>query len=153
MSESSKSAYFVCDPGDVSGWAEFAHDGSLLGYGQVDESQFMEFITDRVHSDLELVICEDFTLFQHKAMAQTNARSRKMKTSKKIGQMEMTCQLRNVKMVLQPANIKTIGYKWAGLEPPSNHAISHQFDAVAHGVFYLQKNGIRKPSIRNDDAV
>ena len=148
MSDSNPSAYFVCDPGDVSGWAEFDHDGSLLGFGQVDESEFMRFITDRIHSDLVAVICEDFTLFQHKAMAQTNARSRKMKTSKKIGQIEMTCQLRSVPLVLQPANNKVIGYKWAGMEPPSNHSISHQYDAVAHGQFYLQKNGIRKPSIR-----
>jgi hypothetical protein len=145
------SAYLAIDPGDMTGWAKFDENGKILEYGQVSEAEFMEWITENVHENLKHVICEDFLLYQHKAMSQTNSRARKMKTSKKIGQLEMTCQLRGVPITLQPASNKPIGYMWGGLgEAPSNHSISHQFDAYAHGVFFLQKNGIRKPSIPKD---
>jgi hypothetical protein len=50
-----------------------------------------------------------------------------------------------VPLTLQPATAKNSGYLWAGLSSaPTNHAISHQYDAVAHGIYWLQVNGIRE---------
>jgi hypothetical protein len=53
--------------------------------------------------------------------------------------------MRGVKCVKQPNNKYPIGAMWGGITIPSNHSISHQFVAAAHGVFYLQEHGIRKP--------
>lgn len=145
-------AYLALDPGDTTGWAEFDDAGEPVGYGQVVEAELTQFLTEHISNNLDLkaVICENFLLYGHKAMAQTNGRARKMGTSKKIGKIELICELRGVPVILQPASNKPIGYMWAGLQPPSNHGISHQFDAVAHGVYYLQNNGIKKPSLRKD---
>jgi hypothetical protein len=134
--------YLAIDPGDTTGWAEFNETGDLTGFGQVKEHEFNDFVTEHMHSDLTAVIVEDYKLFAHKAKAQSWSR---MSTSKKIGKIEILADLKKVKVILQPANNKSIGYMWGGIEPPSNHSISHQYDAYAHGVFWLQKNGIRKP--------
>lgn len=134
--------YLAIDPGDTSGWAEFNELGDLAGYGQVREHEFNDFLNEHVHSGLTAIIVEDYKLYAHKAKAQSWSR---MSTSKKIGKIEILADLKGVKVILQPANNKSIGYMWGGIEPPSNHSISHQYDAYAHGVFWLQKNGIRKP--------
>ncbi|HEY0750017.1 MAG TPA: hypothetical protein VGD26_02610 [Chitinophagaceae bacterium] len=138
-------AYLAIDPGDTSGWATFDWQGNLIGMGQVKEADFVEKFTDLLTSDLQHVIIEDYVLFQHKAMAQTNARGRKLKTAKMVGQLEMLANLRDVPYTKQESGRYRIGAMWGGFEIPSNHSISHQYVAAAHGIFWLQSNGIRKP--------
>ena len=143
--ETKPPAYLAIDPGDTSGWATFDEDGNLIGLGQVKESDFVKEFTDLLTSSLKHVIIEDYVLFQHRAMAQTNSRGRKLKTPKMVGKLEMLAELRGVPYTKQESSRYPIGAMWGGFEIPSNHAISHQYVAAAHGVFWLQSNGIRKP--------
>jgi hypothetical protein len=146
-SVSCEDAYIALDPGDTTGWAAFDERGSLLSYGQFYKRNQTEWLTDNISSNLKAVIIEDYTNFGWKQQKKWS----KNQTSKNIGAIEMLCELRNVPYFLQPPNIKAIGYKWAGLgEAPTNHSISHQYDAIAHGTYWLRSKGILKPTIPKD---
>lgn len=133
-------AYLAIDPGETYGWAAFDDKGSVVDKGQFRHEQDTEILAALIPSHLKTVICEDY---RNHGWQQQKKWSRNQ-TSKNIGKVEMTCALRNVPVVLQSNTKKSIGYKWAGLDgPPSNHAISHQYDAYAHGVYWLQINSIR----------
>lgn len=135
------SSYLALDPGLTTGWAEFDDLGSLMGFGQVKEKDLTDFLTDHLHSDLKEVICEDYR--NHGWMQQK--KWGRNETSKIIGKIELLAELKNVPFVLQPNTVKSIGYMWGGITAPSNHSISHQYDAYAHGCYRLQTTGVRKP--------
>jgi hypothetical protein len=135
------SSYFAIDPGETCGWASFDDKGDVIDMGQFRFEKFTQSIDSLLHSGLKQVICEDYRnhgFTQQKKWSRNN-------TSKVIGKIELLAELRGVPVVLQPNTVKAIGYRWGGLPdgPPSNHAISHQYDAYAHGVFWLQQQGIR----------
>lgn len=135
------SRFLAIDPGETTGWAEFDEDGFGIGLGQVKQIGLTKFLTDHVHSELKAVICEDY---KNHGFTQQKRWSRNQ-TSKNIGKIEVFAELHGVTVILQPNTVKGIGYMWSGIDPPSNHGISHQYDAYVHGVYYLQSNGIRKP--------
>lgn len=140
----SKPAYLALDPGETTGWALFDEKGEILSMGQYCQGDQTKWLTKNLTSDLKAVICEEYRIY-NKARQRQWSRNR---TSKNEGAIELLCDMRSVPFFLQPANIKSIGYKWAGLgEAPSNHAISHQYDAVAHGTYWLRQRGILKPSV------
>lgn len=137
--------FLALDPGGTTGWATFSDKGEAVGYGQVGGKDTFYDWLDNVSSLLPLldtVICEDFKLFPWKSNQQAWSQ---LATVRIIGAIELYCQMRNITLVLQEPNIKGIGYKWAGLTPPRNHNISHEMDAYVHGVYYLQKAGLRQP--------
>lgn len=140
--------YVSVDPGagptrkGMTGWAIFDEDGNCLEYGQAKESEFNAVFDKLLHSNVVTCIVEDYR--NHPWMKQKGFG--RNETSKLIGKLEMLCELRGIPLALQPNTVKPVGYMWAGLKKaPSNHAISHQYDAVAHGVYWLQSNGVRKP--------
>lgn len=134
------SSYLSIDPGDTLGWAEFDDRGNVQGFGQESDVNFTEFITDKLHSGLKAVIVEKYVVFQKKALAHSGS---DMKTSKMIGKIELLADMRKVPVILQPSSIYPIGAKWGGFDIPRNHSISHQYVAVAHGIYYLQQSGVR----------
>lgn len=132
--------YLALDPGETTGWATFDDKGELLNLGQFTQAEQNDWLNENVTTALKAVICEDY---RNHGWKQQKKWSRNQ-TSKNIGAVEMICSMRNVPIVLQPNTVKKIGYKWGGLEgAPSNHKISHQYDAYAHGVYWLQSQGIR----------
>jgi phage tail sheath protein FI len=133
--------YIGIDPGDTSGWAKADVNGIMLNYGQYKLAEQNKWLADNITPDILEVVIEDYRNYRSGTFrGQTN------QTSKNIGAIEMICELRNVPYVLQPANVKKIGYKFAGLgQAPSNHSISHQFDAVAHLTYRLRITGILIP--------
>lgn len=140
--------YLALDPGETTGWATFDHQGKPLAMGQFAQSEQTKQLTALIHSDLKAVIVEDYRNFGWKEQKKWSQNQ----TSKNIGAIEMLCELRGVPYHLQPANIKKIGYMWAGLgAAPSNHKISHQYDAHVHGVYWLRTNGILAPTVPSED--
>ena len=130
-------SYVALDPGETTGWAVFRNDGKPLGMGQFKQSEQTRVLTELLHSDVKACIVEDYVNYGHKQQKRWS----RNQTSKNIGAIELLCELRSVPLVLQGASVKHIGYKWSGLDgPPSNHSISHQFDAYVHGVYWLQQN-------------
>ena len=137
------SDYLAIDPGLTSGWATFNDQGVVIDLGQFKYEERNNVLKDLIHENLKEVIVEDY---RNHGFTQQKRWSRN-ETSKLIGVIETYCTIKNVPIVLQPNTVKAIGYKWAGIKPPSNHSISHQYDAVAHGTYRLQQTGIRKPGL------
>lgn len=135
-------AYLAIDPGETSGWAGFNEKGVIQEFGQFTQAEQTAWLDKHVGVWVKMMIIEEYRNYKGGTFGgQIN------KTSKNIGAIEMICELRGVPYTRQPANIKSIGYKYAGLgKAPDNHAISHQYDAVAHGTYYLRVNGILIPT-------
>lgn len=137
-----KPSYLAIDPGHTIGFACFDAQGNIINYGQVNMDHFQRDFDKLLHSGLLHVIVEDY---RNHGWTQQKRWGRN-ETSKIIGKIELLAEMRGVPLTLQANTVKPIGYKWAGLkEPPKNHDISHQFDAIAHGVYWLQSNNIREP--------
>lgn len=134
------SSYLAIDPGHTIGWATFDDKGGAIEMGQTKMEDFHKEFDKLLHSGLKHVIVEDY---KNHGFTQQKRWGRN-ETSKVIGKIELLAELRSVPLTLQPNTVKAIGYRWGGLEgAPSNHAISHQYDAYAHGVYWLQSNSIR----------
>jgi hypothetical protein len=141
-------AYIALDPGETTGWAKFNDVGEVIAYGQYTQAEQTGWLTKNI-TDLKAVIIEDYRNYSW----EKQKRWSRNQTSKNIGGIEMICEMRKIPYFLQPANIKSIGYKWAGLgAAPTNHSISHQFDAVAHGVYWLTIKNIRSAVLNNPEG-
>lgn len=134
--------YFLAiDPGLTVGWATFDEAGNGITMGQVRMEQFYDML---VGCKSQVIIMEDYMKnpqhFKHVERDWS-----KLETVRVIGAVEFYCKLTGKQLVEQPNTIKPIAYMWAGLQPSKNHKISHEQDAYVHGVYYLQKAGIRRP--------
>lgn len=144
MADSRTPKYLAIDPGETTGWATFDDKGVIIEWGQVIQTDLHKWLDKTITSDLGAVISEEYRIYSSRRQRQWS----RNQTSKNEGAIEALCSIRGVPFFLQPANIKKIGYKWAGLgAAPSNHSISHQFDAVAHGTYWLRMRGILAPTI------
>jgi hypothetical protein len=143
--DSGDAVYISFDPGLTTGYAVFRDDGSLIRSGSVyakENYQLYEFLQEVNAFQLKVIIIEDYRLFPWKSKAQSWDR---LDTVRYIGAIQYWAYLHGVPTVEQAPNIKGIAYRWAGISPPKNHAMSHEPDAFVHGVYYLQSNGIRSP--------
>ncbi len=131
--------YVAFDPGDTTGWATFDEKGKTLQMGQFTNEEQTEALKVLIHPKVLMVIAEDY---RNHAWMQQKKWGRNQ-TSKNIGKIELYCEIMEVPYVLQPNTVRSMGYKYLGTQQPKNHSISHQFDANAHGVYWLQTNGIR----------
>lgn len=136
---SSEPYFLALDPGKTTGWATFDEQGNGLSMGQADVLTFLELLRD---TPAQVIITEDYKLYPWKRDEQIWSR---LDTVRLIGMVQYFCWLNNRKLVLQMPNIKSIGYMWAGISEAKSHKNSHERDAYVHGVYFLQKAGIRKP--------
>jgi hypothetical protein len=144
MAQERTPRYLALDPGETTGWATFDDEGVVIKYGQVKQEDLHQWLDAAITSNLRAVISEEYRIYSSRRQRQWS----RNQTSKNEGAIEVLCSVRGVPFHLQPANIKKIGYMWAGLgAAPNNHSISHQFDAVAHGTYWLRSKGILKPTI------
>ena len=138
--------YLALDPGETTGYATFDAEGELITIGQFKQKDQTKELTRLIDPSLTAVICEDYRNFAWKRQKNWSNNQ----TSKNIGGIEMLCELRSVPLHFQQPNIKSIGYKWAGIEPPKNHAVSHGPDAYVHGVYWLRTHGVRNVEVPDD---
>jgi hypothetical protein len=140
-------AYIAFDPGGTTGWYTFDEEGKDIFFGQcVGEDELIKFL-DECEPPTKMVIIEDFKLFSHKAIQQSGSQ---MIAPQIIGILKLYCNKWKVPYVLQPSNILTIAQLWSGVkvDGKGGHAQSHWKSAFNHGVYYLQKNGIRKSRLQ-----
>lgn len=139
--------YVSIDPGISTGFATFKANGDLIRTGTLRSGKeelypFLETFPEFQKLD---IIVENYKLYPWKAMQQSWAT---LETVRFIGAIDYWAFSRSIHPTLihlQDPSIKGIGYKWAGITVPKNHDMSHETDAFAHGVYFLQKAGIRKP--------
>ncbi len=130
--------YLALDPGGSTGWAKFAKDGTGVTMGTCKgRTEVYELLAS---TKPELIIMEDWITKQEAQLG-----GDKLEVVRVIGAVEYYVYLRGISVVLQPNNVKGIAYLWSGLPKGGPKARSHEKDAYAHGVYYLQRAGIRKP--------
>jgi hypothetical protein len=134
--------YLAIDPGHTTGLAWFKDNGDLDDMAEFKLSHLNTFLDQEVTNQICMIIVEDYKLYPWKSMAQSWSR---LETVRVIGAIDYRAHQCGIPVVYQDPAIKGIGYKWAGKTPAKNHADSHMLDAYVHGVYYLQKNGIRVP--------
>lgn len=131
--------YLALDPGHTTGWATFDVSGNSTGLGDVSGRQGLYDLLAE-HADVDTVIVEDW---------RTNPDVRlggdPLATVRYIGVVEYWAHINGITLVEQPNTVKSIAYLWAGIKKPKAKAMTHQADAYVHGVYYLQKNGVRRP--------
>lgn len=132
--------YLAIDPGETLGYATFGENGQLLDMGQFRFEKFLEEIDNLLTSRILVCIIEDYKNYAWQKQKKWSRNN----TSKVIGKLELLATMRGVQIVLQGANNYAIGAMWGGFEIPKNHDISHQFVAAAHGIYWLQQNGVRE---------
>jgi hypothetical protein len=130
--------YLALDPGETTGYASFGVNGDSIDIGEVFSDAELDELLDMVKPTV--VIIEDWVQSPYVTMG-----GNKQLTARTIGSVESWARRHNAKVVLQPNTIKSIGYKWAGIPKPKTKSLSHRSDAYVHGVYYLQKQGIRYP--------
>lgn len=132
--------YLCFDPGISTGWARFDNEGQITEKGILRGldalADFLEETEIPTH-----IICESYRVFKHKATAHIGS---KVETAQAIGMIKAKARLWKAEYIEQPSSILTIAQMWSGVKLPSNHDKSHDIAAYNHGVYYLQKNGIRK---------
>lgn len=147
-----KERYLSLDPGLSTGYATFDTAGDLITFGTLkggseDLYPFLRRLVFKLALEQALkysldVIVEDYKLYPWKAMSQVWD---SLETVRLIGAVQFWANLHEFPIHLQEPNVKGIAYKWAGITVPKNHALSHETDAFVHGVYFLQKAGIRRP--------
>jgi len=120
------------DPGKMTGWALLDDTGKLVDMGQVSYPGLYEWL-DSLHY-IDIYVIENFRI-----RPGVNFSWQEMDTIKAIGAAEFRAYQKGAHVVKQePANY-TVGAKWAGIQIPKDHSISHQAVAYAHAVFYSVK--------------
>jgi hypothetical protein len=141
--------YLSIDPGISTGYATFKSNGDLIRTGTLRDGKtelypFLDTLVDYPDKPLDIIV-ENYRLYPWKSMSQSWS---SLETVRFIGAIDYWAynRSRNLSPVhLQDPQVKGIAYKWAGLTVPKNHDMSHETDAFVHGVYFLQKAGIRKP--------
>lgn len=118
------------DPGLTTGWAFTDVTGRIIDMGQVEYNKVFKFI-DSIGSEVKHLVVEDFAI-----MPNVNFAFDTMKTIRVIGALQFRAYQLGLEIRLQSPTIKHAGYKWAGLQVPKDHSMSHQTDAYAHVVYY-----------------
>jgi hypothetical protein len=141
-------AYLAIDPGEkFNGWATFRDTGDLITMGTIiGIDELTDWLEAFAVEWLKGVIVEDYRVGISKGRyGATQHKGARVETVKTIGRIESWAYRNSVPLVLQPNNIKAVAYMWAGITVPKNKNLSHETDAYVHGVYWLQRNGIRRP--------
>jgi hypothetical protein len=150
--------YYFIDPGETTGWAKFNDKGETITLGQVKGfDNFCTWLEDNIEGILsqklyseehipEMVCVEEFKLYPWKSQAQMWS---EFITCQVIGAIKFRCYQFGIKVQMLRAADYPMGFRFQGLDvPPHSNPLHDQLVAHAHGVFWLQKNGIRKPQAR-----
>lgn len=131
--------FLAIDPGETTGWAIFKQDGSLDDYGQAEGLDFFSGWLEFLDPKPSLLICEEWILNPN--ISQGGSRQ---ETVQVIGVIRSYGLRNGIDIEWQSPSRKPAGYAWAGIKPlpKSQHAQSHQYDAIAHGTYYLVSNKI-----------
>lgn len=132
------------DPGDRSGWALWNDDGVLLDTGILEIDDMIRLLASDYFSPLSTVVYEDYRLNRNKALAQAGS---KMAASQVIGAAKALAARQEAILQAQEVGAMRMASMHSGIKRPSNHRNGHHVDAVLHGYWYFEDQGIQ-PHIR-----
>lgn len=140
----------------TTGWALFVN-GELEKFGEIKASDFntqeeywAEHFAVIIESVPDLVICESYRLFGHKAQSQSWSN---LETPQLIGSIRMSCWYSKIHFEMQnPSDkvrvaddqlVKLGFFEKRGLKYYCQGRLTnlHQRDSIRHGIFYLRYGG------------
>lgn len=134
------SHYLALDPGETTGWAAFDENGNSAGFSDVQGRVAVYELLEREKPSV--IIMEDYLVDPEKIKGHFWS---PVETIRVIGAVEGWAYFNKAKVILQSRTVKPIAYMWAGITKPKAKAMTHQTDAYVHGVYFLQKHGVRRP--------
>lgn len=137
--------YLAIDPGEKrTGWARFDESGATTGFGHVDGiDEFLDWLDDQPKP--KVLIMEDYRVNPGISHAFSRVR-----TVECIGGIKRYCRKNGVKLSEQRNLVLPIGLRYLGMYEVyyrGTKKIKHvddEISALAHGTYYLVKNGIIK---------
>lgn len=142
--------YLSIDPGEkTTGWAKFDETGKEIEFGKVTggPDNFMDWLEGLSDPPAE-IIYENYRI-----SPTVNHGFSKVVTIQLIGMIKRYANKHKIKLHEQPNTVLKIGLKYIGMYEiyyppgkPKKH-VDDQISAYAHGVYYLQKKGIRKSRV------
>lgn len=134
--------YFAIDPGETTGYALFDSQGRVTKRGQIYGRNEFCAILEKLLSNRDRGVTH--VLFEtYKIFPWVNQGGSEVPAAKVIGVIEYLCDKYDIYCIGVDPRHKRIGYAWAGIKRPANHALSHEWDAVAIGEFWLRKNKVK----------
>ncbi len=136
--------FLAIDPGETTGWATFNLDGYLIDFGQVKGFDGFDEWLEKLSPKPSLIICEKWVTNPKVPQGGST-----QETAQVIGAIRSYSRKNGIDIEWQMARILLVGYKWAGLKPlpKSKHYLSHQYDAIAHGTYYLVNQKIKPTAL------
>lgn len=146
-----KMHYLSIDPGEkTTGWAAFDSEGSELEFGKITGgvNAFMDWLDSLVPKPSEII-------YENYRVSPTiNHGFSKVVTIQLIGMIKRYAHTNKILLHEQPNTVLKIGLKYAGFYPlyydsqgKKKKHVDDEVSAYAHGVYYLQKKGIRKSRV------
>jgi hypothetical protein len=130
------------DPGETNGWALLDKQGELVvnshgpQLGQIRGEDNLDDFLLSLDPFPDVVVIEEY-----RVNPKYNHAMSKVHTIQAIGRIKSICRQKGIKAIELRTADKYVGYKFLKTKQPSNHKISHQFDALALGTFWAVKNG------------
>lgn len=140
--------YIFIDPGNSTGWALFDIDGNVIDSFM---TKSFEATCEQLRSLLSIngvkrVLYEEFVLYPWKTKEQMWS---EFETVQVIGAIRAEALRNGIETEKLHSRDYPMGFRYQGQSVPSHSNPLHdQLVAHAHGVFWLQKHGIRKPQAR-----
>lgn len=134
------------DPGKKTGWAILDPESSghlLINFGTTpNKTELIQLLKDLETPNVQLqVVVEDYINRPPKSGGFDHTWD-KGYTHRIIGMIEGWCLRNRFKMILQQPSDKPAAFGIIGMQYKKGTQNIHHLDAIAHGFFYLFKNGL-----------
>jgi hypothetical protein len=124
--------YLAIDPGKANGVCGYDTKYYLMFMLTIQSDDMVMFLDQ--FKNIKTCIMEGYKLYPNKMRDQIYS---DMETPRVIGRVESWAKLKNIALIIQPANIKTTGYKWLGEKPlPKSNPANHMKDAHVHFTYW-----------------
>lgn len=139
--------YLAVDPGAHTGWCIFNDDGGIGWFETIHHDKIVDWLETLPGDQFKKVIIEEFMLNPPGFRNQVPKHD-KMITVQVIGYVKSWAKRNKVEIIEQARNVRQVGYMYWGVKPlPKSDKLNHAYDAIAHGIYYLQRRGIREPKL------
>lgn len=132
--------YLAIDPGNNTGYAIFNELGDVVDNGEIKGHQeFLDWL-DAVYPPPTVLIVE----WYYVRNKQFNHEGSDVGTLRLIGAIERYAHQHKCTLVKQRSDTLGIGLRYIGMKYPKGVHVPDRVSALAHGVYWLQRNKIRK---------
>lgn len=125
------------DPGLTTGYAQFDTDGNMVNFGSAKGLDSLVMFLENRPDAPNIIVVENYVIDPKTPQGGTEVIA-----SEAIGCIYSYARLRKIEFVRQSRLIKGDAYRMIKQTPPKQKAMEHQFDAWAHGVYYLRTNNL-----------